>query len=582
MRTFGVIGALAAISSVACAGSGGGGGGVGKPVAVFPSKAELAEVMKGEAKPVARMDTVEVPSWRIETPVPALGTAYPAETDWDRLLAAYVARTGRGKLSTELRCAALETARFYVSAGGFPDDGTRRYLAERCGYAGPPLRISTSTGEANDQVTDAALATQAEPSIKELLDKSSIGASSELALGVARGSGRVGIVVYVGQPGARFVRFNPLVTGDSVTVEGTVSADSAFALGLVNEGATGVRACEPDRSVALPQFRLACPFSAADEQARIEVATRKPGRVLMEIELGALVRRTEEAGLVYAPGAHGSTAPAADADAFGAVLFGELNDARAAARAPALVFEARQSAVNQKLAPHLFHAASSGQAELADRIGLGVMAGWEVGGLIRDGGVYWGIVTSTRSPARFVSYALESPLGRSILLDPKMSRVAVGVTGIEPAGAMALLTTYSFFQSKDHGVEENSVFQELVKRRQANRHSSPARTSKEQALERALARVASKEATTAEALEAAMREINQYENVSVSGWLAETNDLRQIPWSKDLLEREPLDVEIGVTHYKAPGGAWAQYAVLVIVRGPGAGQMAASGARPMF
>jgi hypothetical protein len=38
--------------------------------------------------------------------------------------------------------------------------------------------------------------------------------------------------------------------------------------------------------------------------------------------------------------------------------------------------------------------------------------------------------------------------------------------------------------------------------------------------------------------------------------------------------KEPLDVEIGVTHYKASGGAWAQYAILVILREPGGGRMA--------
>ena len=576
MRTWAFVGVLV-FSNVACSGAGGGPAGVSKPVAVFPSRAELEAVMKSEPKPVTRMQTVEVPSWRIETPVSPPGSAYPAETDWDRLLAAYVARTGRGKLNTELRCAALETARFYVSAGGFPDDGTRRYLAERCGYAGGGLGIGTSTGQASDQLSDATLVPQVEPAIVELLDKSQLKPSSELALGVARGNGRLGIVVYATQGTARFTRFNPLATGDNVTVEGVVSADSGFALGLVNQGATGVRACEPDRAVKLPQFRATCPFSATDQQTRIEISTRKPGRVLMEIELAGLVRRTEEAGLVYAPEAHGSTAPAADVDAFQAALLGELNDSRGAAGAPPLVLEARQSLVNQKLAPHLYQASATGQHQLADRIGLGVLAGWEVGGLIRDGGIFWGIATSTRSPARFLTFALESPLGRSVLLDPRMSRVALGVSGLEPAGAMALVSTYSFFKSTDHSVEENAVYEELVKRRQAHRRSSPARITKGPALERALARIAAKEATSAQALEAAMHEVHASENVGVSGWLAETNDLRQIPWDNDLLERESLQIEIGVTHYKAPGGAWAQYAVLVLIRQYGSDRTASAG-----
>jgi hypothetical protein len=33
----------------------------------------------------------------------------------------------------------------------------------------------------------------------------------------------------------------------------------------------------------------------------------------------------------------------------------------------------------------------------------------------------------------------------------------------------------------------------------------------------------------------------------------------------DLLVRGPLEVQIGVTHHRAPGGAWGQYAVIVAI-----------------
>jgi hypothetical protein len=575
MRTIGAVLTLSWLC-MAC----GSGGGMGKPVAVFPTKGDLEDVMAGEAKPVARMKTVDVPSWRIETPIPALGSAYPAETAWDRLLARYVAEKSRGKLSAELRCAALETARFYVTAGGFPDDGTRKYLAERCGSTAPAFRLGTLTGEAPAEVTDEALATQYAKDVASLLDGSGLSPTTEVALGVARAGTRVGVVLYSVNPVARFSRFSPLVSGNSATLEGVVSAGSDFALALVNQGATGYRACEPDRSLKLPQFRVTCPLLESDEQTRVEVSTRKPGRVLMEIELSASLRRSEEAGLVYAPQALASTAEAADALAFQTVLFAALNDVRAGAGARPLTLESRQSSVNQRLAPHFFEAALAGNDNVLDTIGLGVLAGWDVNGLIRDGGVYWGVVTSTRSPARFLTYALASPLGRSILLDPEMTRVAIGASGLEPSGAMALLTTYSFFQTQDHSADETKVFTELSKRRQARRHSAPARTPRERALDRALARVASGDATTSEALELAMQEVSASESVGVSGWVAETADLRQIPWPQDLLEKEPLDVEIGVTHYKAPGGAWAQYAILVLMREPGGGRMASAGARP--
>jgi hypothetical protein len=553
-------------------------------VAVFPSRGELEDVMSGEAKPVAPMKTAEVASWRIETPIPGPGSAYPAETTWDRQLAAYVAEKGRGKLSAELRCAALETARFYASAGGFPDDGTRSYFAERCGATSPAIRLGTLTGDVPESVTDDELSKQYAASVRSLLDETGLRAPTEVALGVARAGKRVGVALMSTDPVARLARFSPLVSGDSVTVEGVVSSGSSFALALVGQGATGWNVCEPDRRLKLPQFRVSCPVLAGDELARVEVVTQKPGRVLMETEIRALVRRSDEAGLDYAPQtpAAMSAAPAADALAFQTVLFSALNDVRKSAGIGPLLLEAKQSEVNQKLVPHFFEAAFTGQDEIVDRIGLGVLAGWDVNGLIRDGGVYSGIVTSTRSPARFLAYALESPFGRSILLDPQMTRVAIGAAGLDPSGAMALVTTYSFFQSRDHSADETKLFTELTKRRQARGHTAPHRVPRERALERALARIAENDATPDEALEAAMQEVNAAESIGVSGFVAETADLRQMPWSDRILDKEPLDVEIGVTHYKAPGGAWGQFVVLVLVREGGAGEMASARARLRF
>ncbi len=66
----------------------GGGGGLGQPVTAFPSRSDLESVMGESAKPVSTLKTVNVPSWRIETPVPAPGSAYPSETVWDKLVTA--------------------------------------------------------------------------------------------------------------------------------------------------------------------------------------------------------------------------------------------------------------------------------------------------------------------------------------------------------------------------------------------------------------------------------------------------------------------------------------------------------------
>ena len=47
--------------------------------------------------------------------------------------------------------------------------------------------------------------------------------------------------------------------------------------------------------------------------------------------------------------------------------------------------------------------------------------------------------------------------------------------------------------------------------------------------------------------------------------MLETSDLKHLLFSDALLAPGPVEVEVGVTHYKAPGGAWGQYAVLFVV-----------------
>jgi hypothetical protein len=553
------------VFAVLCVGCGGGGGGMSKPVAVFPSKAEIEDVMMKDTKVEAATKTVDVPSWQLTTAVPAPGAAYPSESPWDHY---FVGRFGGGKakLSPELRCASTEVARYFVEAGGYPDDATRRYVAERCGSTLPTLSFSYMSGDVPDGVSDAQIAAKYEHSLDELCERAHVASGSLVGLGVAREKGKVSIVMFSGRPVAELSSFVPLVPGTSVTLEGHVSAEAAFALALVNQGTSGVAACEPDRRVALPHFRVTCPFSANDAQTRIEIATRKPNRVMMDTELTALVRHSDDAGLTYEPVTRGSDAVATDAAAFELALFGQLNDVRHAAGVPPFTLEPKQSDVNQRLAPHLYQASLEGNTDLEDRIGLGVLAGWDVGGVIRDGGMHWGSVTSTRSPGRYLSYALESPFARFVLLDPSMTRVAIGASALPPTGAVALLTTYAFFKSTDHSADENAVFAELNKRRHALGHGPAKRVAREVALDTALARVATHTDTTENAMQEAMARVVENERTSVRGWVVETSDLRQIPWSDLLLNRDPLSVEVGVTHYKAPGGAWGQYALIFIIR----------------
>ena len=126
------------------------------------------------------------------------------------------------------------------------------------------------------------------------------------------------------------------------------------------------------------------------------------------------------------------------------------------------------------------------------------------------------------------------------------------------------------------------MFQDLVKRRRARHRSPPRRTARETALDTALVRVSKNQTNTLDAMNEAMARVVSMEQRGVTGWAVETSDLRQVPWTNEILDREPMEVEIGVTHYKAPGGAWGQYAVLLLLRESSAVRTASTTAPERF
>lgn len=170
-------------------------------------------------------------------------------------------------------------------------------------------------------------------------------------------------------------------------------------------------------------------------QARIEIVTRKPNQVLMNLDMQVLVRRSDDAGLTYEASSYGASANAANTEAFKSSLLEALNAARAQAGAPPLALETNQSRTDERLVPHFFEGMFNSQDAMVETVALGLLAGWDVGGMIRDGGIFSGVVTGSRNPGRWLTHSLESPLGRWVLLDPGMSRIAVGVGALEPSGA---------------------------------------------------------------------------------------------------------------------------------------------------
>ncbi|HXN32166.1 MAG TPA: hypothetical protein VN894_09900 [Polyangiaceae bacterium] len=554
----------AALAALACGGCGG--GSAERPVVQFPSKDDLQRLAARPSKPAPVVDTAPADQWTIDAAIPAPGAPYPSDNVWDRLLVAGRSASSQTRLAPELRCAAQESARFYVKNGAFPDDSLREYLLLRCGSTLVNAITRTLSGTVPDETPDARVQESYAKSGHDLA-AAALAGGAEAGIGFARGNGRAAAVAFYGTPVGRLRAIPGLVQGASVTLEGDAAPDASFVMGFATQGAFGVALCEPDSTVKAPMFRLSCPVADGDLQTRIEIGTRKAGQVLMRGSLQLLVRRQSDAGLVYEARPYGSVAPAANAGAFRSALVDGLNAARAEAGVRALALEPNQSRDNDALVSPYFDSALRGNAEEVDTMALGLLAGWDVGGTIRDGGFYSELAVASRSPGRWLTHALASPFGRWSLLDSNMARVAIGAGVIEPSGVMALVTTYAFFESSDHHPDEDTVFERLARARKEHGAPPPSRVPSDATLDRALSKILINAASSAKALHEVMQHIASDERRSVSGWYVETSDLKDLPFTDDLLARRPLEVQIGVTHHKAPGGAWGQYAVLIAIMG---------------
>ena len=232
--------------------------------------------------------------------------------------------------------------------------------------------------------------------------------------------------------------------------------------------------------------------------------------------------------------------------------------------------EARQSVTDDRLAPYLYQTLNTGDEQQATTITLGLLAGWDVNGLIRDGGIFCSSVNTSRNPSRWLTQALSSPLGRWVLLEPGMSRIGIGASELTPAGEMAVVTTYSFFDTADHRVEEGVVLAELDRQRRAHGVPAARRVANDAAMQKALREINTNAVTSSVALNNVIQETVAARSHSASGYLVETTDVKRLKFEPLLLSSSTLDVEVGVTHYRAPGAAWGQYVVLFVITDHGA------------
>ncbi len=534
-------------------GCGGGSTGGSGTVAVFPSRERLQEITS-QPPPASKQQggpTVAVNSWEL---APADATA-----------ANPLLGRGSAKLrpSLELGCAAREMARFLVQQGGMPDEHLQHHLLGQCGATTvePSLQYWSVdlTGPASDQELLAGLRAPLGKALASSQDE-----PTDVGSAFVRDSRRAVFVLISAKRVIEIEPIQPVGADGTVVITGRLLTRGTGLHGLVTQGEFGVGQCANDRTLKLPRFRVTCQLAQDDASAWIELRIRPPERLLLRGVLRYRARRNAELEpfSVPEPDPSASAAPGQD---FRQRLAAAINAVRAKAGLGPLQFAERQSRAHEKLAPYFF--AGGDDEEFLDDIALGLMAGWEVPGIIRDGSFYGAALSGTLSVERWLGHLLQYPGARTLVFDPSARVLAVGpLIDEKHASIGALLSTYSFYESDNHDQERQWLIERIARLRQA-RGTAPARATQDPELGEAARRVR-KGAEVETALNDALSAISNRDRKSVQAMVLETLSLGDLVLPPELATRPRLEYAVEVTHTRRGGAAWGNLVIMIVISEP--------------
>ncbi len=555
--------------------SGGGSGRAGGRVygAQFPSEAEVRRI---EAAPppssVFDEDLRNAPEWVHQAAAPDLIAAahWLDESPWSRVLGEHAAKSGGRLVPTQaMHCVAREYARFALERDGQPDHSVRRFMTGVCNASAARPGFAMLQGEAKAQESEEDLFGRWEDRYRALLQKTAGSGRRVIGAAIARVGDRAALYVVYGRPS---VELEPVATllgpGQRFELRGRALEPAASIGAMITHGYFGVKECEPVGDVAPPAFHVACEPDPSDVAAWVTLAVTPPNRVLATAVLEALVWPGGRIDPVYRRFVYAEPRRVASADVFGPSFTEELNGVRRRAGLRPVTLDTAQSDTAARIAPHFFAAMYQDEiGQDADVLALSMLAGWNVEGTIRSGGFSFGAAPQTDDLSVLLSTMLESPLGRSTVLDPEVERLAVGPIVSEVGGApllAAVVGGYALFHAGSGEADAERLLALLAAERRKRELPPPYRLVGAWANVRTAAASVGGGADVEGALDDVMTESVAAVKDRISGWYAESSELEEIQFPDEYLNAPRLGIAIGVSHRKGPDEAWGRYVVMLV------------------
>ncbi len=527
----------------------------GEPVSRFPSK---GEVLEGRLEPEQlERETTGLPrgsidGWEVATEGRDATSAAPARRLAEELLGARLAGSAV-RPSPALCCAAKNAARLFVEHQVFPNGPMLEFIAARCGGSGTRLSLGGSWGTvtAASQIDAASRA-----SVEQLLAQAQKQHPDALGLGGYERNGRVAFALVTESSSIWLDEPRKDDAPGSATLSGRAPADTAYVEALVTRGRYAVRPCERDRSITLPRFSVTCPLDEEYPSA-IEVAVRRAHDVLWRVGFRRELGGGPSGARWSAPRAEVATSK----ESFASELARVINQVRSSANHPPLELLTAQSWFSDTLAPTLYFASLAGNSSTLERTALGLLAGWDVPGMIRDGSVFWAAFDHALSPESWCAEAMRSPFGRRALMRHTATQLAIG-SHREQDRQLSVVTSYELFGQSTAEQDEQIVRRELGALRRSRGLAEPRAVKRGPVLTQALEQIAKNELSVSDAMFEVTSRLNAGERTTV--FAVESNSLYFFPIPEQLFAGS-YELELGVTHYRPKGAAWGQFVIAFIL-----------------
>jgi hypothetical protein len=500
----------------------------------FPAPEELedlaAQPQDDEALFIGRF--ADVDAWELAGPFPSqLGDEPITEPHAfeEVLLEVVQRRPGLLLASRAMRCAAREFGRFVLDHRKLPGPGLQRFVMGRCGATGIGPQFGYYGGRVPADATDAEVTLAWHQQGADLVHRYLGSGPRAAGIWLARRDEQA-VWLLVSASRRTHLEPTPAAVGSDgwLRLQGELLSPVEQMLAQANQGRFGVADCEPDPSVQLPRFSVACPVDPSDG---LDEAIQDPSE--------------------FAP-----------------ALVREVNRIRAELGRRPITLAPQQSETARELAPLYFGAAYGSVAPpVADLVALGLMAGYEVPGLIRDAGVAGALSLDDTSLDRWLAEALEQPGMREVLLHEERSQLAVGsVQSPEHGYLAALVASYALYEDQDPHAERKRFYERLALERDARSLAALDRDAQIEGLAvRQVARVARGAVGPDVALEDLLQEASRVSGAGVQGWYLEGSGEEEAPLPEELVAATADRIGAAVAAYQPSDSPWGRSLVLVVL-----------------